>query len=75
VIQGSPTTSADNLPVARMFDITQNTCPYSQVGVIISSSSITSADTLGIARLSVDIVQFTYGTATFIIGSPITSVD
>lgn len=74
VTVGSPLTTAENIAIARMTDITENSCIYSKTGIIISGSIITKDSELGVARAG-DIVQFTYGVATFVQGSTIVTSD
>jgi len=68
LITGSPVTDAENLPVGRLADLTNNTCPFSPIGTIITASAITDSDSLGVARIG-DMVQFTFGVAVFVTGS------
>lgn len=74
VITGSPITDIEGFGVCRMNDFTINSCPFSATGVVITSSIITDSDTLGLAR-QLDIVQFTYGVATFLTCSTVVDSD
>ena len=74
LITGSNITDIEGFGAGMLTDFTINSCPYSATGVVITSSTITDSDGLGLAR-QIDIVQFTYGVATFITGSTVVDSD
>jgi len=74
VLTGSPLTDADGLCIGRINDYTINSCAYSKIGIIISASTLTDDQNLGIARAG-DAVRFRYGVASFVQGSPNVDTD
>ena len=72
VTTGSTLTKSEGFAVARMLDITQNSCSKNLTGSVLTASSLTSDLSLGVARQG-DMVTTPYGILIFITASVLTS--
>ena len=68
IIQGSPDTNANGLPVARLNDSIEHNCPHCGTGHVSSCSSTVKANGIGVARLG-DSVTYPGGGGTITIAS------
>ena len=69
IIQGSPDTNANSLPVARLNDEVEHDCPHCGTGYISTASATLRANGIGIARLG-DEVTYPGGSGNITIASP-----
>ena len=69
IAEGSPTTKANNLSVARVGDLVTHNCPHCGTGHIITGSQKTLTDELPTARLG-DYVKYPGGQGVIVTASP-----
>lgn len=74
VIQGSETTFADGLAMARVGDMTIHDCPHCTTGILVEGSETTFADGIACVRVG-DLVNENCGTGVTISGSDTTFAD
>ncbi|GHU52648.1 hypothetical protein AGMMS49975_08890 [Clostridia bacterium] len=68
IIEGSPNSNANGLPVARFGDAVEHNCPHCGTGNVSSASGTVNANGKGVARLG-DTVTYPGGSGTIVTAS------